>query len=157
MVRMSRPALILGATTVACTGAALLLPHGISYLSFYSPLHDTFFVVAHLHTFVITGFICAMFAMIYWAVPQLSQGGIGKRLANFHALAMAAVPLLFLVSILLPISRLGSYGPAANQASGPSLGSWIEPLAIVGIPLALLFGNAAFVCASIIAWVKRTR
>ena len=157
MVRTApTPALILGASAVTYIGAALFLRKRLSTASLYTPLHDTFFVVAHLHPFVLGALICAMFALMYWAMPRLSQGGVRKWLANFHALSMAAVPLLILVATLVPISDLQPYGPGANRASGLPPGFWIEPLMRVGILLALLFGNFALVCASIIALVKRT-
>ena len=153
---LTRPALILGVTAVDYMGAALILRRRLSSPTLDIPGRDTFFVVAHLHPFLAGALICAMFALIYLAAPQLSQGGIRKWLANFHALAMAAVPLLLLIATLVPISGLPPYGPGASRASGPFPGFWIEPLVLVAVLLALLFGNAAFVCASIIAWVKRT-
>jgi len=152
---LTRPALILGVTAGTFMGAALILRNRLSSPTLDLPVRDTFYVVPHRYPLVAGAFICPMFALIYVAAPQLSQGGVRKWLANFHAFAMATVPVLVLVATLIPITGLPPYGPGASRVSGPPPG-WIEPLAIVGILLALVFGNAAFVCASIIAWVKRT-
>jgi cytochrome c oxidase subunit 1 len=82
-------------------------------------VHDSYFVVAHLHYVLIGGAVFPLFAAVYYWFPKVTGKRLGERLGQWHFwLFFIGVNLTFFPMHLLGLAgmprRIYTYGPEAG-------------------------------------------
>jgi cytochrome c oxidase subunit 1 len=111
-------------------------------------LHDTYYVVAHLHNVLIGGTVFALFAGIYFWFPKLTGRRLSERLGRLHVGAwVVGFALTF-----LPQYQLGASGMPRRYADYPPDAGWttLNALSTVGA-LLLGLGTIPFLVAVVLA------
>jgi cytochrome c oxidase subunit 1 len=99
-------------------------------------VHDTYYVVAHMHYVLFGGTVFASFAAFYYWIPKMSGRMMNERLGKLHFWLM----LIGFNLTFFPMHQLGLDGMQRRIASYPeefttgnvisTVGSWIIALAI---------------------------
>jgi cytochrome c oxidase subunit 1 len=123
---------------------ALFLLGGLTGVMLASPvidyhLHDSYFVVAHMHYVLFGGSVFALFAAIYYWFPKITGRMLSERLGKWHFwLLFVGFNLTFLVQHVLGLEgmprRVADYRPSdgwtgLNQLS--TVGSFLVGVAIL--------------------------
>jgi cytochrome c oxidase subunit 1 len=118
----------------------LFLFGGISGIILGSPaldyhLHDTYFVVAHMHNVLVAGTVFALFAAVYFWFPKMTGRRLSEPLGRIHV----ATWVVGFTLTFLPQYLLGSEGMPRRYADyDPSLYS--QPLNLLSTAGAFLLG-----------------
>ncbi len=118
----------------------VFLTGGITGVMLASPpidfhLHDTYFVVAHMHNVLVGGTVFALFAGIYFWFPKATGRFLGERLGKLHfATWVVGYSLTF-----LPHHELGARGMPRRFADYPAEAGWTE-LNLISTAGSLLLG-----------------
>jgi cytochrome c oxidase subunit I len=86
------------------------------------PLHDTYFVVGHMHNVMVGGTAFAMFAGFYFWFPKATGRMLGGRLAMLHFWLF----LLGFTLTFIPQHQLGVEGMPRRFADYPAQPGWAE-------------------------------
>ncbi|MEO6123621.1 MAG: cytochrome c oxidase subunit I [Ilumatobacteraceae bacterium] len=83
-------------------------------------VHDSYFIVAHMHYVLFGGSVFALFAGLYYWFPKISGKMLDKRLGTFHFwMTLVGFHLTFFVQHIL-----GAQGMPRRIASYPLIGNW---------------------------------
>jgi cytochrome c oxidase subunit 1 len=126
---------------------------GISGVILGSPpidfhLHDTYYVVAHMHNVLIGGTVFALFGAIYFWFPKMTGRRLSERLGRIHFLSW----VIGFTLTFLPQYQLGAEGMPRRYADYPAEAGWT---ALNGISTAGSFllgvGTLPFLVAIVLA------
>jgi cytochrome c oxidase subunit 1 len=100
---------------------------GISGVILGSPpidyhLHDTYYVVAHMHNVLIGGTVFALFGALYFWFPKMTGRRLSERLGKLH---FAAWVIGFTLTFL-PQYQLGALGMPRRYADYAAASGWVE-------------------------------
>jgi cytochrome c oxidase subunit 1 len=106
---------------------SLFVLGGISGVIVASPpldfhLHDTYYVVAHMHNVLVTGTVTGMFAGFYFWFPKASGRVLSEPLGKLHFWSW----MLGFVLTFLPQYQLGASGMPRRFADYPAEPGWAE-------------------------------
>jgi cytochrome c oxidase subunit 1 len=111
-------------------------------------LHDTYYVVAHLHNVLIGGTVFALFGAIYFWFPKMTGRRLSERLGRIQfACWIVGFTLTF-----LPQYQLGALGMPRRYADYPADAGWtqLNQLSTAGA-LLLAIGTLPFLAAVVLA------
>ncbi|MBA3326157.1 MAG: cbb3-type cytochrome c oxidase subunit I [Rhodobacteraceae bacterium] len=118
-VRLNTPALfILGFLAIFTIGG--LTGVMVAMVPFDLQVHDTYFVVAHLHYVLIGGMVFPLFAALYYWMPVVSRNALSERLGRWvFALIFIGVNVTF-----LPMHVTGIVGMPRRVYTYPAELGW---------------------------------
>jgi cytochrome c oxidase subunit 1 len=112
-------------------------------------VHDTYFIVAHLHFVLFGGSVFGIYAGLYYWFPKITGRMFDEKLGKVHFLMtfigtnLSYLPM-FLVGILGMPRRVADYAPEFTQ---------LNQLATLGA-IILAFSTLPFLYNAIVSWAK---
>jgi cytochrome c oxidase subunit 1 len=122
---------------------------GISGVILASPpidfhLHDTYYVVAHMHNVLVGGTVFGLFAAIYFWFPKMTGRRLSERLGRVH---FASWVIGFTLTFI-PQYQLGATGMPRRYADYAAASGWAELNALSSLGSAILgLGTIPFLLA----------
>jgi cytochrome c oxidase subunit 1 len=122
---------------------------GISGVILASPpidfhLHDTYYVVAHMHNVLVGGTVFGLFAAIYFWFPKMTGRRLSERLGRIH---FASWVIGFTLTFI-PQYQLGATGMPRRYADYAAASGWAELNALSSLGSAILgLGTIPFLLA----------
>jgi cytochrome c oxidase subunit 1 len=112
---------------------------GISGVILASPpidfhLHDTYYVVAHMHNVLVGGTVFGLFAAIYFWFPKMTGRRLSERLGRVH---FASWVIGFTLTFI-PQYQLGATGMPRRYADYAAASGWAELNALSSLGSAIL-------------------
>ena len=127
---------------------------GISGVILASPpidfhLHDTYYVVAHMHNVLVGGTVFGLFAAIYFWFPKMTGRRLSERLGRIHFAAW----IIGFTLTFIPQYQLGAIGMPRRYADYAATSGWVELNALSSLGSAILgLGTIPFLIAVALAF-----
>jgi cytochrome c oxidase subunit 1 len=127
---------------------------GISGVILASPpidfhLHDTYYVVAHMHNVLVGGTVFGLFAAVYFWFPKMTGRRLSERLGRIH---FASWVIGFTLTFI-PQYQLGAIGMPRRYADYAATSGLVELNALSSLGSAILgLGTIPFLLAVVLAF-----
>src|ERR1043166_1958692 len=146
----------------ACSFVAMFVIGGLSGVFMASPpldmyIHDTYFIVAHLHYVLFGGSLFAIFGAITFWYPKMFGRMMNVRLGQIHFF----LTFIFYNAVFFPMHQLGLHGHM-RRIYDPTRYDFLKPLAglnrLISIAAVLLFASQPlFIVNFIGSWFRGRR